>query len=403
MTISPSASASPGPATGWSLQADKVGLPIGLGIALALWVLPFATLKANRIVAGEAHGFLDALPPGSGMMLLLAILATAAAFAFRLPSTLRLIGALAGTAGLCLAIGLAPDHLAPSDNPYARVSPASGFWTAFFLMTLALADALTRKRPGPAFRLALLAGVGALSLLFLGTGFFDGLSVMKEFAARADTFWAEGARHLSLAFGSMGIAIAIGIPFAILAERWPVLRGPVLNALNIVQTVPSIALFGLLIAPLGWIALHVPGAAAIGVRGIGIAPALVALTLYSLLPVVGNTLAGFAGVSPAAKDAATGIGMTRRQRLLRVELPLALPVILVGIRIVLVQNIGLATIAALIGGGGFGVFVFQGLGQNATDLVLLGALPTVILAFATAVVLDAAIEVSSPAKGRLAS
>ena len=132
-----------------------------------------------------------------------------------------------------------------------------------------------------------------------------------------------------------------------------------------------------------------PGAAAIGIRGIGTAPAFVALFLYSLLPVVANTVVGLAGVPRAANDAARGMGMTDRQRLFQVEFPLAFPVILTGIRIVLVQNIGLATIAALIGGGGFGVFVFQGIGQTAMDLVLLGAVPTVALAFAAAVMLDA--------------
>lgn len=124
----------------------------------------------------------------------------------------------------------------------------------------------------------------------------------------------------------------------------------------------------------------------------------VALFLYSLLPVVVNTVVGLAGVPREANDAARGIGLTDRQRLFDVELPLALPVVLTGIRIVLVQNIGLATIAALIGGGGFGVFVFQGIGQTAMDLVLLGAVPTVALAFAAAVLLDAAIEAISSRK-----
>ncbi|RUY11627.1 ABC transporter permease subunit, partial [Mesorhizobium sp. M7A.F.Ca.US.005.03.2.1] len=131
------------------------------------------------------------------------------------------------------------------------------------------------------------------------------------------------------------------------------------------------------------------------IRGIGTAPAFVALFLYSLLPVVANTVVGLAGVPRAANDAARGMGMTDRQRLFGVEFPLAFPVILTGIRIVLVQNIGLATIAALIGGGGFGVFVFQGVGQTAMDLVLLGAVPTVALAFAAAIILDAVIEMTA--------
>ena len=149
------------------------------------------------------------------------------------------------------------------------------------------------------------------------------------------------------------------------------------------------------LGPLAWVAANIPGASAIGISGIGAAPALVALFAYSLLPVVSNTVVGLQSVSPAAVDAALGMGMTSRQRLMAVELPLAFPVILTGIRIVLVQNIGLATIAALIGGGGFGVFVFQGIGQTAMDLVLLGAVPTVALAFAAAVVLDALVELTS--------
>jgi osmoprotectant transport system permease protein len=201
-----------------------------------------------------------------------------------------------------------------------------------------------------------------------------------------------------LAFGSLAAAAIVGVPVGIACHRHPRLRTGILNVLNAVQTIPSIALFGLLIAPLGWLAVTVPAAAAIGISGIGAAPALLALFLYSLLPVVANTVTGLAGVPEAAEDAARGMGMTDRQRLIGVELPLAFPVILTGIRIVLVQNIGLATIAALIGGGGFGVFVFQGIGQTAMDLVLLGAVPTVVLAFAAAVVLDACVEMTSVRK-----
>jgi osmoprotectant transport system permease protein len=142
-------------------------------------------------------------------------------------------------------------------------------------------------------------------------------------------------------------------------------------------------------APLAAMALAFPALAALGLSGIGAAPAAIALFLYSLLPIVGNTVVGLGRVSSAAVDAARGMGLTDGQILRQIELPLALPTILTGIRIVLVQNIGMVTIAALIGGGGFGAFVFQGIGQTAIDLVLLGAIPTVVLAFSAAVVLDA--------------
>ena len=131
-----------------------------------------------------------------------------------------------------------------------------------------------------------------------------------------------------------------------------------------------------------------PAVAAIGIRGIGLAPAIIALVLYSLLPVVRNTHAGFAGVDRAVIETAQGMGLTRQQIFRRVELPLAMPVLLAGLRIVTVQAIGLAVVAALIGAGGLGAFVFQGLGQNAVDLVLLGAMPAILLALAADFILQ---------------
>lgn len=360
--------------------------------------LPFALFRANRIVPGDGVRLFDALPLASAAGLCVLLLACMALALLRLSPAVKLIAGLAGLAGLAIWIGAAADHLTPPDENFARVSPASGFWLLVTALTLLVVDSLTRLSLRPLARVALLAGALAAMMALLASGLWDNLSVMKEYGSRASVFWKEANTHLILAFGSVGAASAVGIPLGILAFKVESVRAPVLNVLNIVQTIPSIALFGLLIAPLAWLAANMPGAAAIGVSGIGMAPALVALFAYALLPVVSNTLVGLLGVSPAATDAARGMGMTAMQRLFGIELPLAFPVMLAGIRIVLVQNIGLATIAALIGGGGFGVFVFQGIGQTAMDLVLLGAMPTVVLAFAAAIVLDAAVEATG--KGR---
>jgi osmoprotectant transport system permease protein len=177
-------------------------------------------------------------------------------------------------------------------------------------------------------------------------------------------------------------ALLIGVPLGLLARRRARFEAPIFTTLNLVQTVPSIALFGLLIEPLSGLANAMPALGRLGVGGVGPAPAIIALTLYGLLPIARNTLAGLAGVSPAALDAGRGMGMTRGQLFRHLEIPLALPVLLVGLRIVLVQTIGLTVIAALIGAGGLGTFVFDGLGQYATDLVLLGALPAIAMALA---------------------
>ncbi|RUZ46951.1 ABC transporter permease, partial [Mesorhizobium sp. M7A.F.Ca.CA.004.05.2.1] len=375
-----------------NIRFDKLGVVIAAISAYAAFAAPFATFRANRIVPGQARSILDALPATTGTLLLAIIVAAALIALFKTPLVLRLAASVMALAALALLIGVAGTFLTPAGNTFARVSPASGFWILIFAFTLLLADVLTRLNLSPLARVGVLV-VAALAIgLLLISGSWDNLSILKEYFNRADSFWAEGSKHVTLALGSLLAAVVVGLPLGILCHRVESLRAGVLNALNIIQTIPSIALFGLLIAPLGWVATHVPGAAALGIRGIGTAPAFVALFLYSLLPVVANTVVGLAGVPRAANDAARGMGMTDRQRLFGIEFPLAFPVILTGIRIVLVQNIGLATIAALIGGGGFGVFVFQGVGQTAMDLVLLGAVPTVALAFAAAIILDAVIE-----------
>ncbi|RWE72979.1 ABC transporter permease [Mesorhizobium sp.] len=378
-----------------TIRFDKLGVVIAAIVAYAALAAPFATFRANRIVPGQARSILEALPPALGMVLLAMVIVAAIVALLKTPLILRLAVSVVALVALSVLIGTAGGFLTPAGNTFARVAPASGFWLLIFAFTLLLADVLTRLNLSPWSRVGVLVLAALAIAVLLVSGSWDSLSILKEYASRADSFWAEASKHVSLALGSLAGAVIVGIPLGILCHRVEKLRAGVLNVLNIIQTIPSIALFGLLIAPLGWVALHVPGAAAIGIRGIGTAPAFVALFLYSLLPVVANTVVGLAGVPRAANDAARGMGMTDRQRLLDVEFPLAFPVILTGIRIVLVQNIGLATIAALIGGGGFGVFVFQGVGQTAMDLVLLGALPTVALAFAAAIILDAVIEMTA--------
>ena len=382
------------------IRFDKLGVVIAAIAAYAAFLAPFATFRANRIVPGQGRSILEALPSGSGALLLALVVVAVVVALVKTPLIWRLVASVAVLGVLALAIGVAGSFLTPAGNTFARISPASGFWLLVFAFTLLLADVLTRLELSPLARIGILVIAAVAIGILLASGSWDSLSILKEYANRAGSFWAEARKHLTLALGSLAAAVVVGLPLGILCHRVEPMKAAVLNVLNIIQTIPSIALFGMLIAPLGWVALHVPGAAALGIRGIGTAPAFVALFLYSLLPVVANTVVGLAGVPQAANEAARGMGMTSRQRLFDVEFPLAFPVILTGIRIVLVQNVGLATIAALIGGGGFGVFVFQGVGQTAMDLVLLGAVPTVALAFAAGIVLDAIIELTATRRRR---
>lgn len=179
--------------------------------------------------------------------------------------------------------------------------------------------------------------------------------------------WEHLREHLWLVFVSTLIAVAIGLPTGVLLTRQKSLRGPILGIANVMQTIPSLALFGFLI-PLPFIG------------GIGARTAIVALVLYSLLPIIRNTVTGILGVDPNVREAAVAMGLTGTQVLWKVELPLAMSVIITGIRVALVIAIGVATIAAAVGAGGLGVFIFRGIRQFDNNLLLAGAVPAALLA-----------------------
>jgi osmoprotectant transport system permease protein len=190
----------------------------------------------------------------------------------------------------------------------------------------------------------------------------------------AQYFWQNHAEILELTFEHLSLvgistlfAVLIGIPLGIVSAHWPVWNRPVLGTANIIQTIPSLALFGFLL-PVPWI----------GARADRLA--ILALTLYALLPVIRNTYTGIRGVDAAVVEAGRGMGMTERQLLFQVELPLAVSVILSGVRVAVVVSVGLATIAAAIGAGGLGEFIFRGLAMVNNQLILAGAIPAALLA-----------------------
>jgi len=177
----------------------------------------------------------------------------------------------------------------------------------------------------------------------------------------------HSGEHLILVVIAMTIAISIGLPVGIFITRQPQLAAPIMGLANTIQTIPSLAIFGFLIS--------VPF-----LGGIGKVPAIVALTLYALLPIIRNTYIGINSINLAIKEAGIGMGMTDQQLLLKVEIPLALPVILAGVRVATVISVGIATIAAAIGGGGLGVFIFRGISTVNNELILAGAIPAALIA-----------------------
>ncbi len=360
-----------------------------------------ATLKPNRLLDGDPVSLLEA---ASGHQVLLIIglwLLILAGSVFplsrRVHRYLVFVPAWAlwplylGTVG-----GFASSSLSQA-GPLARVSLGPATWVALFLTGLLLADTWQRSDVRDRLFLACagLAGLAAIIGLF-ASGRLDELSILKEFYSRQDRFFGEFTTHVILTFSSVTMALLIGLPLGILAHRGKRIRTPLFFILNIFQTIPSLALFGILIPVLAALLELWPRLSGLGVQAIGATPALIALTVYSLLPVARNSYTGFDSVDASAVDAGKGMGMSSSQILWKIEFPIASPIILSGIRIALVQAIGLTAVAALIGAGGLGVFIFQGLGQAATDLILLGAVPTIILAVVVDGFMNGLIELARP-------
>jgi len=345
--------------------------------------LAFLSHAPNRLVSGQSISFFRLLN-GPGALLLLPVMLQLL-FSFLPPSRrntllvmllaeVLLFGmtALAGHTAVTLAGG--------DEDSVARTSLGGGFWACAALSLLIASDAISRLTSNPTWRIMLNLQVIVPVILLIGSGQLSELSLLKEYDNRSDVFNDALWQHLGILFGTLVPAVLIGLPLGILCHRLVSWQTPILSVLNIIQTVPSIALFGLLLAPLAGLAKAIPWLADHGISGIGVAPAIIALVLYSLLPLVRSVIAGLDSVSSGVIESARGMGMNRFQVFYKVQMPIALPVILTGVRIVAVQTVGMAVVAALIGAGGLGAIMFQGLLSSALDLVLLGVIPVVLMA-----------------------
>lgn len=359
---------------------------VALAVGAASYLMPFAALKENRVVDGVlmrgaalAGPLILVLGVLTAAMVIVAATQTAVSAASQdrrravyLAAGLMcawLSAALLVRAGSFMADGAAP-----------RVSPALGFWglpaAAYILLDHAKPKRGKGRRIALSFALLL-----PIVLLFAGEG-GQMVSVIREFSARRSRFLNESLVHLRLFSLAILFAGVIGIPLGILASSRRRLAGPLIAFVDGAQTIPSMALFGLLMAPMAALARAFPFLRTMGISGVGAAPALIALTLYAMLPVVRNTIAGLDGVSEAVLDVGRGMGMPSKQLFLRVRWPMALPYVLAGLRTASVQAVGNTAVAALIGAGGLGIMIFQGLGQAAPDLILLGVIPLILLAVA---------------------
>ncbi|MCU6665126.1 ABC transporter permease [Enterobacteriaceae bacterium H19S6] len=355
-------------------------------IAVVAGALPFVNFAPNRLMSGVGRAAWQVWSFSPALLFLplgLLLGLTLVRGRWALVATLAVCQLLFTL--LVWSAGLAASHLASSESPLARTGVGSGLWLWLALSLLACSDVIRRLSPQPLWRWLLQAQIWILPLLLLFHGELNALSLLKEYANRQDVFNDALTQHLTLLLGTLFPALLMGVPLGMFCYRQPRYQGPVFAVLNVIQTIPSVALFGLLIAPLAGLTRAWPWLSSLGIAGTGMTPALIALVLYALLPLARGVLAGLIQVPAEVLESADAMGMNSRQRFWQIQLPLALPVLLRGLRVVAVQTVGMAVIAALIGAGGFGALVFQGLLSSALDLVLLGVVPTIALA----VVIDA--------------
>ena len=370
------------------------GSVLGLASLLFAWL----TLKPNRLLSGtglelwNSAGWDDTV-----IILVLWSVCLGLSFAGNKRLHAFVLGVLANVILIYTFVlaGHTAGNLLQTAPQFARISLGAGFWltiAAAYILIHASRRRLQDVRIWQGFITwsALIAFV-----VMLLAGCFDDLAIMQEYNARSDRFEQEFFQHIRLFVQPVAIGTIIGVLLGIWAARSRIAEHPIFFTTNIVQTIPGLALLGLFLPILSALADDYPILEDWGIRGVGPAPAIIALTIYSLLPIVRNTFVALRQVDPAVINAGVGMGMSRFQVFYSIEVPLSAPLVLEGIRIAAIVAVGLAILAALIGGGGLGFFVMEGFNQGASDLILVGAIPIVVLAF----VVDAAMRLA----GRLAT
>lgn len=371
------------------------GTIIGLSSLLFGWL----TLKPNRLAAGTGLSLRESVGwDGAAVILGLWLICLALSLTEKGKWRTVILGI---TANVILVItfllaGIESGRLIEMESPFARVSLGVGVWLTFAAAYIVIFATRQRLRDSPAWRnLVSWTGLVAIVVLLLA-GWLNDLSVVQEFMGREERFRQELLQHIFLFGGSVTVGTLLGIPLGIWAARSSRSEKPIFFIANITQTIPSLALFGLLIAPLSALSFAFPVLREFGIRGVGPTPAIIALIIYSLLPIVRNTFVSLRQLDPAVIDAGLGMGMSRSQIFRKLEVPLAAPLVLEGVRTASVQAVGNTAVAALIGAGGLGWFIFQGLGQAAPDLIILGAIPIIGLALVVDTVMRTFVRIATP-------
>lgn len=346
----------------------------------ALVLLPVLRIAANRLVVGTPLAGPDVL--GWWLAPILAAGALGAGSLAlgraRLPAIVALTAFAAAAILLALGLGEGAARRMAGQPPAARAGLSAGIWVVSALLAAGLGLAAQRSR---------VTGLGLLIPILLTlalglaghAGAFDSLSLAVEYAARRGAVNAAILEHLGLAGGALVLAAFTSVLLSLARRN----QGLVEIVVGGIQVVPAVALLGALVALVSGLLRMVPALRDLGVSALGVGPALIGISAYLLLPLWRGLGTALHAPDPASLDAATALGLTPRQILLRLRLPIGAPILVGALRVAAVQSLGLATLGALIGAGGLGRIVFDGMAQFAPDLILLGAIPIVALSLAT--------------------
>jgi osmoprotectant transport system permease protein len=360
-----------------TLKALDKQVAFALFLFLLSLTLPFLQSRENRI-AEEFTVRLFSLGIGPILLLLippLMVLVSACITERMHASLIATVATAMGVFSPLLVLTIVGNALVADLGAFARYSPASGMYVylaAVSILYLMKPKLQTSDKIALFLVVLLVIGMGSI-------GLFDRFGILLEAKNLGTRLGREILAHIRITGISLLISMVIGIPIAFLAFSNRTVRNIVFPILNVLQTIPGIALFGLLIAPLAALSRAFPILREWGIQGIGNTPAIIALSMYALYPIIRYTFTSLDGIDEQVIQAAKGMGMNSSQLWKIVRLPLATVGILHGVRVALVQTIGNATLAKLIGGDGLGVLVFEGLGQASVDMVLLGMLLIIIL------------------------
>jgi osmoprotectant transport system permease protein len=356
----------------------KDGIRRGLSLILfaTLFFLPIGFFKVNRVLNGSVFSLWEL---GYAWMLVLFALFSTFKIEFKWLRYLR-TGFLIVLPSVLIYISQRYVITEIYDPNVARISLGPSIYLAIIGAWVLLS---TETKGTLKITLSLLA-----LLVLFGLGMFPMLGLYKEYINRQASFFLELQRHLSLAVSSLLFALIPGIYLGYQSTRHPRLREWIMGFVNGFQVAPTLSMLALLMIPLASLGQSFPFLRAWGVKGVGFLPAFIVLSLYALLPITSNTYTAFKQLDPSVMDSAKALGMSSKQVFSKVSFPLALPFIITGVRIAFIQNIGNTILAGLVGGGGMGSLIFLGLAQSATDLILLGSLPVVLMAMGFEVILE---------------